>query len=393
MHISPHLLLTAYILLMHSLTTAMWLIGGRWMGLSRRAASEWMRASIANGAALLVTVTEGGNHNNLQTMLACSLAVLGAASLRRGLLSFLRLPHTTADFVRLTAGVAAFNLLLCAPLGWPSLGIFASCMVMVTLLLRCARETHAAIAREFRPGTALTSSAVLCATALVFTLTSVAVLRGQAGAQALLPPLEVRQVTLVFVTSVLSIVVAFVQGYIVVMRLVNRLQHLSQHDSLTGLLNRRAIAQCLAREAHRLQRFNEPFSVLLVDIDHFKRINDLLGHAAGDEVLRQVAQTLMEQGREVDRVARYGGEEFCVLLPHTEHEGALQAAERLRAAVHAREITWHDETLGVTISTGVACATDPTEPMDALLRRADEALYRAKAQGRNRVEVATPLAA
>ena len=97
--------------------------------------------------------------------------------------------------------------------------------------------------------------------------------------------------------------------------------------------------------------------------------------------------------REVDRVARYGGEEFCVLLPHTEHEGALQAAERLRAAVHAREITWHDETLGVTISTGVACATDPTEPMDALLRRADEALYRAKAQGRNRVEVATPLAA
>ena len=177
------------------------------------------------------------------------------------------------------------------------------------------------------------------------------------------------------------------------MRLVNRLRHLSQHDSLTGLLNRRAIEQCLAREAHRLQRFNEPFSVLLVDIDHFKRINDLLGHAAGDEVLRQVAQTLAGEAREVDRVARYGGEEFCVLLPNTEHEGAMQAAERLRAAVHGQEITWGEDTVGVTISTGVACATRPDEPLDALLRRADEALYRAKAQGRNRVEFSTSLAA
>ena len=96
MHIAPHLPLTAYILLMHSLTTAMWLIAGRWMGLSRRAASEWMRASIANGVALLLTVTDGGNHGAGQVMLACALAVLGAASLRRGLLSFLRLPHTTS---------------------------------------------------------------------------------------------------------------------------------------------------------------------------------------------------------------------------------------------------------------------------------------------------------
>jgi len=392
MHTSPHLLLTAYILLMHSLTTAMWLIGGTWMGLSRRAASEWMRASIANGAALLITVTEGGNHSHVQVMVACTLAVLGAASLRRGLLSFLRLPHTTSDFVRLIVGVAAFNLLLCAPLGWPSLGTFVSCLVMVALLLKCVKETHSAIAREFRRGTAIASSTVLCAAAFVFALTGLAVFTGPTREHAL-PPLEVRQVALVFVTSVLSIVIAFVQGYIVVMRLVNRLQHLSQHDSLTGLLNRRAVEQCLAREAHRLQRFNEPFSVLLVDIDHFKRINDLLGHAAGDEVLRQVSTALAEQAREVDRVARYGGEEFCVLLPHTEHDGAMQAAERLRAAVQARVITWHGDTLGVTISTGVACATHPDEAMDVLLRRADEALYRAKAQGRNRVEVAVARAA
>lgn len=392
MHISPHLLLTAYILLMHTLTTAMWLIGGTWMGLSRRAASEWMRASLANGAALLLMVNEAGSANAWLLMLACTLAVLGIGSLRRGLLSFLRQPHTTASFLRLIVIAAAFNLLLCAPLGWTSAGIFASSITMVALLLNAAWKSHAAISHEFRRATAITSSAVLCSAALVFTLTCCLVMMGKDQASALLPE-EVRQVALVFVTSVLSIVVAFVQGYIVVMRLVNRLQHLSQHDSLTGLLNRRAIEQSLAREAHRLQRFNEPYSVLLVDIDHFKRINDQLGHAAGDEVLRQVARTLMEQAREVDRVARYGGEEFCVLLPHTEHEGAVQAAERLRAAVLERTIAWQDLTLNVTVSTGVACATNPVEPVNALLRRADDALYRAKAQGRNRVEVAEQKAA
>ncbi len=392
MHISPHLLLTAYILLMHTLTTAMWLIGGTWMGLSRRAASEWMRASLANGVALLLMVNEGSATNGWLMLVACTLAVLGIASLRRGLLSFLRQSHTTASFLRLIAVVAAFNLLVCAPLGWASLGMFVSSVIMVALLLNAAWKSHASIAREFRRATAITSSAVLCSAALVFALTSALVMMGPATAGALLPQ-EVRQVVLVFVTSVLSIVVAFVQGYIVVMRLVNRLQHLSHHDSLTGLLNRRAIEQSLAREAHRLQRFSEPFSVLLVDIDHFKRINDQLGHAAGDEVLRQVAHTLMDQAREVDRVARYGGEEFCVLLPHTDHEGAVQAAERLRAAVLERTIAWQDGTLNVTVSTGVACATLPTEAVDALLRRADDALYRAKAQGRNRVEVATQKAA
>lgn len=390
MQISPHLLLSAYVLLTHGLTTAMWLIGGIWMGLSRRAASEWMRASLANGAALLITVADGGSRNTWQMMLACTLAVLGAASLCRGLRSFLRMPHVAGNFLRLVGGMAAFNLLVCLPLDWATLGIAASCAVVVIVLLRCARETHGAIAREFRRGTAIVSGSLLCAIGLMFALTALTAVLSAQHVQTL-PSLDVRQVTLAFVTSVLTIMMAFVQGYIVIMRLVNRLQHLSQHDSLTGLLNRRAIEQCLAREAHRLQRFNEPYSVLLVDIDHFKRINDLLGHAAGDEVLRQVAQTLMAQAREVDRVARYGGEEFCVLLPHTEHEGAVQAAERLRAAVHGHSIAWQDETLSVTISTGLACAVDPDEPRDSLLRRADEALYRAKTEGRNRVVAAAQL--
>ena len=104
-------------------------------------------------------------------------------------------------------------------------------------------------------------------------------------------------------------------------------------------------------------------------------------------MLCAVAQTLQAQAREVDRVARYGGEEFCVLLPHTDHEGAIQAAERLRDAVTQISIPWNNDTITVTVSTGMACALDTKEHLRSLLRRADEALYRAKAEGRNRVVV------
>jgi diguanylate cyclase (GGDEF)-like protein len=171
----------------------------------------------------------------------------------------------------------------------------------------------------------------------------------------------------------------------VIMRLVRRLEYLSQHDALTGLLNRRAIESLMDKEVQRLHRFGDPFALLLIDVDHFKRVNDRMGHAAGDMVLSTVSAVLQAQAREVDHVSRFGGEEFCVLLPRTDSEGALQAAERFREAVLATVVPWADETLCVTVSVGVAATSDPTEALHSILRRADEALYRAKAEGRNRV--------
>jgi len=188
----------------------------------------------------------------------------------------------------------------------------------------------------------------------------------------------------------LSILSSFVVGYVVVMRLVRRLEHLSHHDGLTGLLNRRAVESMLDREVQRLQRFGQPFTLLLIDIDHFKRINDRLGHAAGDAVLAAVAAALKEEARELDRVARFGGEEFCVVLPHTDREGALHAAERLRSAVERLRVPWGDDLVTVTISTGLACADEQNETLSMLLKRADMALYEAKAAGRNRVVLAEP---
>lgn len=165
--------------------------------------------------------------------------------------------------------------------------------------------------------------------------------------------------------------------------LVEELRAMASTDGLTGTLNRRAFDDALARECARSGRSGEPVSLVLVDLDHFKRLNDVHGHQAGDDALKAAATALRTTSRAGDLVARYGGEEFVVILPNCATDAALEAAERLRAAVAAS-----GPVVPVTASFGVA-----TLPFDAgdpatLIAAADRALYEAKQQGRNRVVAA-----
>ncbi|MCX7896245.1 MAG: diguanylate cyclase [Rhodocyclaceae bacterium] len=163
-------------------------------------------------------------------------------------------------------------------------------------------------------------------------------------------------------------------------------ESLARTDALTGLPNRRVFDAALHREMQRARRRNEPLALIVTDIDHFKAINDTFGHAAGDEVLRDFARILRETVREIDLVGRWGGEEFVILMPTTSRDEAVLVAERLRMAVEARRLTVAGHALSYTASFGVAALQREDGHAQALFGRADAALYRAKKNGRNRIE-------
>lgn len=160
---------------------------------------------------------------------------------------------------------------------------------------------------------------------------------------------------------------------------------LSTTDGLTQVWNRRYFMEQLARELSRARRYKRPMSLILLDIDHFKRINDRYGHLAGDHVLKQLATALRNNLRQDDIVGRFGGEEFTVLLPEIDREGALQLAEKLRRLIEGTRFPFEQDAIEVTISLGVAGAAADTAEVDDLLRAADARLYEAKRGGRNRV--------
>ncbi|MCC6735628.1 MAG: sensor domain-containing diguanylate cyclase [Bauldia sp.] len=167
------------------------------------------------------------------------------------------------------------------------------------------------------------------------------------------------------------------------------LRNRATRDALTGCLSRRAFREEASRTIALSLRHDLPLALITFDLDHFKSINDTFGHAAGDEVLKAAAATIMRTMRRSDVLGRLGGEEFGVLLPNTDLAGAFEAAERMRSVLAEREVDIGGRTLTVTASFGVAAAGNGVETAEALLARADEGLYSAKRSGRNRSAAAS----
>ena len=165
------------------------------------------------------------------------------------------------------------------------------------------------------------------------------------------------------------------------------LREQATHDSLTGLLNRASILESFENELARSSRASQPVSLLMVDLDRFKAINDTYGHLTGDAVLREAARRMKSAVRRYDAIGRYGGEEFLIVLPGCQGEAARYQAERIREAVSAAPFSSGSQSLPVTCSIGVSWREQPrAADIDGLVREADLALYSAKAAGRNRVE-------
>ena len=199
--------------------------------------------------------------------------------------------------------------------------------------------------------------------------------------------LERRNLLLLALLTAVAAGVAVLGGERLV-RLFARMQRMAERDALTGLANRRRLRAAGEEEFLRARRFGHPVAALMLDLDHFKQVNDRHGHGAGDDVLREVARRIQATVREIDVPARYGGEEFAVLLPETELDTAREVAERIRLAVMDTPFETRKGPLAVTLSAGVAALDPRGGNPAALLEAADGALYQAKAGGRNRVAVA-----
>lgn len=169
------------------------------------------------------------------------------------------------------------------------------------------------------------------------------------------------------------------------------IERLARHDPLTGLYNRSEFNRRGTDVFERSRRYDEDLTVAMLDLDHFKAVNDIHGHATGDRVLERTGQLIRETTRSADVASRYGGEEFCLLMPRTDLDGAVSLVERLRRSLAEETFeTESGETLSATVSVGVAERTEATESLEDLLKEADEQLYRAKDEGRNCVRAPDP---
>ena len=378
------------IALQQGLCAFSWWVGGWWLGLSKRVSAHWMVAALATAAGLSL-ILQRGVWPPLLTLVVANLGIMfGVVLMRRGMQIFLRIPRTDREHAFLL-GLDAILLLTFVVLSeaHSKIAVIGASVPIAWSLLRASYESHRALRREGAVATARVVATPLALLGLLFAVRAVAgVFVPDVAARPLHEPNAFNGVV-VLAFMLVGLMINLVLALMVVGRLVTRLQQLSEHDALTGLLNRRALTPLLQREVGRLRRYGETYALLMIDVDHFKNINDSHGHAAGDAALVKLAAVLREAAREVDHIVRLGGEEFCIVLPHSELDGAMHLACRVHAAV--RDADWREFDRSVTVSVGVAVAQSPEESPQAVLARADHALYRAKNAGRDQVVLAEPI--
>jgi len=231
---------------------------------------------------------------------------------------------------------------------------------------------------------ARSARAIICLAILGTVLTLAGVVTSAAGAPAIAVLIN-RSMGIVLTWAV---AVTALRHLAVGNRLRRALQNAAFRDPLTGLYNRRYFFRICNNELLRYRRHGNSFSLIFIDADYFKRINDEFSHCAGDKALCAIAEVCMASVRDSDIVGRFGGEEFIVLLPHTHAQDAAIVAERIRRNMHKREIDWDGRRLDVTLSLGVAEIGPNVGDLDVVLKEADRALHAAKAGGRDQVVVA-----
>jgi len=382
-------LLLIAVLVQQSLFGLLWL-GAAQLRLSQRAALHWAVMALLMSSGLALILLRGQSPAWLSVGIANLLVLVGFVALRRGIQSFARL-HTSDREHGLILGLGLLSALTSSIPGLdPLLAVLLVASAMIWTLLCAAAEVRDALANEFGKAAATWCALPMVVLAILFLVRCVVALASPERFQAYLQQPGGSGLTAAFIALVIALLLQAGLTAMVLLRLVRRLQYQSDHDLLTGMLSRRPMEQRLLAEWQRHQRSGGSFALLSIDIDHFKKVNDLFGHPTGDAVLRRVAQALHGATRSTDSLARMGGEEFCALLPGTDAAGAERVAGRMLEAVRGLTHTEMDGVMTVTVSIGLAMMEQPGEPMLALQRRLDQALYAAKSSGRDCIEIAVP---
>lgn len=344
---------------------------------SIRGVGAWAVAPLLWLASTVLFSVRGFVPDWLSLVLANELLVLGTVTYYMGTRSFMGAPSTwrvwawvmaasTLVFIVLTYWVPHYALRVAffsAMMGF----IYAA---QLRFMLRHGEQTFPVRLVE----------AVLALHMAVLALRLVSIAIGHAGANLMEPSMFQTFYIGAYVLTVLMLSIGAV--LMATDRLRTELEHLATHDSLTNTLNRRALLQRCEDELERAHRYGQGPSIMMLDLDNFKAVNDTHGHQHGDAVLVHFADSTRQVLRRQDRLGRYGGEEFMVLLPGADTAAAAQVAQRIHAALAA------GHPLDCQVSIGVASWQGPGETLDAMLSRADAALYRAKEQGRNRTVAA-----
>ena len=329
----------------------------------------WLLSAVLFGA-------RGAIPDWLGLVLANQLMVLGSVTYYMGTRQFMGQPATWRTWNWVMAGTTVVFAWL--TYGWPNYAVRVGFFTVMTGVLY-AEQLRFMLRHGGRNFPVRLVEVMLGLHMLVMGVRLVSILAGHAGNDLMEPSLFQTLYLGAYALTVLMLSIGAV--LMATDRLRTELEHLATYDSLTQTLNRRALLQRCEDELERAQRYGNGPSIMMVDLDNFKAVNDTRGHQHGDAVLVHFAERTRQVLRRADRLGRYGGEEFLVLLPGANAQAALGVAQR----IHATLATGHP--LDCEVSIGLTSWTGPQETLDAMLSRADAALYRAKEEGRNRTVV------
>lgn len=363
-----------------------WAIGAVVVPIDRRSAVQWACYAVLTGSSLVIFIVASQTRSEELRAVANICVASGIVLMERGVRQFTGRPAPWWAYALVVAGVAGLSWLGRDP-AYGALRVATVSGLVAILCALTAWNIYVYARRDLGLAFGHLLAVPLLLGAMVFATRSARAVVSPHTVVAELAGNNSLNIGSAVVFLVTALVFHLALVALVGMRLMAELRRLSRLDGLTEVFNRRAIEEQLHDEARRAVRSQRPFSVLMIDADYFKGINDRFGHAAGDDALRHLTRIMKAQMRDVDRIGRFGGEEFVAMLPGTAATEALNAAERLRDAVLRRPWAWQGEVLPLTVSIGVAAWRGPQDEVPALLKRADAALYRAKALGRDRFEL------